>query len=70
VVVAVPRLVHYLHQGGCCADWGTTEVSLPPGGAWQDLFTGSRVEGRDRVRASELLADFAVCVLVGDQTGD
>jgi (1->4)-alpha-D-glucan 1-alpha-D-glucosylmutase len=70
VVVAVPRLVHYLHQGGCCADWGTTEVSLPPGGAWQDLFTGGRVEGRDRVRASELLADFAVCVLVGDQTGN
>jgi (1->4)-alpha-D-glucan 1-alpha-D-glucosylmutase len=65
IVVAVPRLVHQLYRGGQTAQWDATEITLPPQGEWQDLFTGRRVDGQDRVRASELLADFPVCVLIG-----
>jgi (1->4)-alpha-D-glucan 1-alpha-D-glucosylmutase len=66
VVVAVPRLVHQLYQGGQTAHWGATEITLPEHGGWQDVFTGRRVYGRDRVRASELLADFPVSVLIAE----
>jgi (1->4)-alpha-D-glucan 1-alpha-D-glucosylmutase len=63
IVIAVPRLVYQLYQGNQSAHWGETKISLPSDGKWQDVFTGRRVEGRDRVRASELLADFPVSVL-------
>jgi (1->4)-alpha-D-glucan 1-alpha-D-glucosylmutase len=65
VVVAVPRLVHHLYRGGCCADWGMTEITLPSGREWRDVFSGRTITGQERVRASDLLANFAVCVLVG-----
>ena len=63
IVVAVPRLVYQLYGGGTSAQWSETEVALPAGGKWCDVFTGRRVEEQDRVRASELFADFPVCVL-------
>jgi (1->4)-alpha-D-glucan 1-alpha-D-glucosylmutase len=69
LVVAVPCLVHQLHRGTPEAHWGTTEFVLPPCEAWQNVFTGRRLERRDRVRASELLADFPVCVLIGKSGG-
>jgi (1->4)-alpha-D-glucan 1-alpha-D-glucosylmutase len=65
VVAVVPRLVYQLYQGGRNADWGATEISLPPRRAWRDVFADRMVHGYDRIRASELLADFPVCVLVG-----
>jgi (1->4)-alpha-D-glucan 1-alpha-D-glucosylmutase len=65
VVVAVPRLVHQLYEGGYTDHWGETEIVLPPQGEWQNVFTGRRVDNQDRIRASELLADFPVCVLIG-----
>jgi len=63
IVIAVPRLVYQLCQGGQLARWGETEISLPSDGKWQDVFTGREVEGQNRVRMSELLADFPVSVL-------
>ena len=65
VVAAVPRLVLQLYWGGAgSAAWGATEVCLPPGREWQNVFTGGKFDGRDRVRASDLFADFPVCVLI------
>jgi (1->4)-alpha-D-glucan 1-alpha-D-glucosylmutase len=69
VVVAVPRLVHQLYRSGQPALWGTTEIIFPPREGWHDVFTGRRVEGQDRVLASELLAEFPVAVLIGDPGG-
>jgi (1->4)-alpha-D-glucan 1-alpha-D-glucosylmutase len=69
MVVAVPRLVHQLYQGGQHAYWGEAEIVLPPHRAWRDVFTGRRMDGQDRVRACELLADFPVCVLIGEPAG-
>jgi (1->4)-alpha-D-glucan 1-alpha-D-glucosylmutase len=66
LVVAVPRLVHQLYRGGPAAHWGATEILLPPHGGWQDVLTGRRLDPQDRVRVSELLADFPVCVLIGE----
>ena len=65
VVAAAPRLVYQLYQGGQKADWGATEISLPPRSGWRDVFTGRIVRGPERIRASDLLADFPVCVLLG-----
>jgi (1->4)-alpha-D-glucan 1-alpha-D-glucosylmutase len=65
VVSAVPRLVHQLYRGAAgSAAWGTTEICLPPGREWKNLFTGCRIRGQERVRASDLFADVPVCVLV------
>jgi (1->4)-alpha-D-glucan 1-alpha-D-glucosylmutase len=69
IVVAVPRLVHQLYQGGSTAHWGETELVLPSHQEWQDVFTGRRLEAQDRVLASELLADFPVSVLTGETGG-
>jgi (1->4)-alpha-D-glucan 1-alpha-D-glucosylmutase len=69
MVVAVPRLVHQLHQGGQHAHWGETAIVLPPHRAWRDVFTGRRMDGQDRVRACELLADSPACVLIGEPAG-
>jgi malto-oligosyltrehalose synthase len=66
MIVAVPRLVHRLYQGGPTAHWGCTEITPPPHGRWRNIFTGGRLEGQDPVRISELLADFPVCVLSGE----
>jgi len=63
VVVAVPRLVYQLDDAGGTT-WGATEICLPPGREWRDVFTGREFDDQDRVSASDLFADFAVCVLI------
>jgi (1->4)-alpha-D-glucan 1-alpha-D-glucosylmutase len=65
IVVAVPRLVRQLYGIGQTADWGATEIIVSPRGGWQDVLTGRKMKGRDRIRASELLGDFPVSVLFG-----
>jgi (1->4)-alpha-D-glucan 1-alpha-D-glucosylmutase len=65
IVVAVPRLVRRLYLDGRSADWGDTEISLPSRRGWQDAFTGRELGGEPRLRASEVLEDFPVCVLIG-----
>ncbi len=69
IVAAVPRLVHQLYRGGRGAEWGATEISLPPRKAWRDVFTGRRYEADGRIRVGDLLADFPICVLVADAAG-
>jgi hypothetical protein len=58
IVVAVPPLVRQLYGSGQTADWGATEIIVSPRGGWQDVLTGQKMSGRDRIRASELLGDF------------
>jgi (1->4)-alpha-D-glucan 1-alpha-D-glucosylmutase len=66
LVVAVPRLAHRLYRGGDAAGWGDTEVALPPGGGWRDIFTGHSLDAGGRVSAIRLFADFPVSVLIGE----
>jgi (1->4)-alpha-D-glucan 1-alpha-D-glucosylmutase len=63
LIVAVPRLVYALYRGGTTADWGAAEIVLPSLGAWRDVFTGRSLVLNERVRVSDLLAEFPVCVL-------
>jgi (1->4)-alpha-D-glucan 1-alpha-D-glucosylmutase len=64
LVAAVPRLIYQLYREGEAADWGASEIVLPPGGGWRDVFTGRRLDWQDRVPAADLFADFPVCVLI------
>ncbi len=64
LVVAVPRLVRQLRQEGEAADWGSTEIVLPREGRWRDVLTGRTLDGRERVSAAALFADFPVSVLI------
>jgi (1->4)-alpha-D-glucan 1-alpha-D-glucosylmutase len=66
LVVAVPRLLWGLYRGGPTADWGAAELALPSERTWQDVFTGRRLVRQKRVPVSDLLADFPVCVLIGE----
>jgi (1->4)-alpha-D-glucan 1-alpha-D-glucosylmutase len=66
LVVAVPRLVHRLYRGGVAAEWGDTDIALPQGGGWRDIFTGRGLDRRERVPAALLFTDFPVSVLIGD----
>ncbi len=70
LVVAVPRLVYQLFRGGDAADWGDTDVALPPNGVWQDIFTLRRLDHGDRAPAAELFAEFPVAVLIGSDHKD
>jgi len=65
LVVAVPRLTWGLYKDGFPADWGATEIVLPLGKEWREIFTGRVLAGSDRVRAAELFAGFPVAVLLG-----
>jgi (1->4)-alpha-D-glucan 1-alpha-D-glucosylmutase len=69
IAVAVPRLVSQLYADGRSADWADTEISLPSQRGWQDVFTGRKLAGEPRLRASKLLEDFPVCVLIGASGG-
>jgi (1->4)-alpha-D-glucan 1-alpha-D-glucosylmutase len=69
IVVAVPRLVHQLYRGGQAAEWGATEIALPPRKGWRDVFTGRKYEAGDWIQAGEILADFPICVLIADVGG-
>ena len=63
IVVAVPRLTWGLFKHGGRADFGTSEIALPSGGKWREVFSGRSVEG-ERVQAGDLFADFPVAVLL------
>jgi len=65
LVVAVPCLVYGLYGDGSAADWGAAELVLPAHRAWRDVLTGREWPGHERVRVSDLLADFPVSVLLG-----
>ena len=66
LIVAVPRLVYALYRGGTTADWGAAEIVFPAHGPWRDVFTGRSLVLQERVRVSDLLAEFPVCVLFGE----
>ena len=68
LIVAVPRLVCALYRDGQTGDWGAAELVLPRHGAWRNLFTDRLLVLRERVRVSELLADFPVCVLLSESS--
>ena len=68
LIVAVARLVCALYRDGQTGDWGAAELVLPRHGAWRNLFTDRLLVLRERVRVSELLADFPVCVLLSESS--
>ena len=65
LVAAVPLLTYGLFRDGAPADWGESEIGLPAADGWQNIFTGDRLAGCERVRAGELFREFPVAVLVG-----
>jgi (1->4)-alpha-D-glucan 1-alpha-D-glucosylmutase len=65
LIVAVPRLVYALYGGRQTADWGAAEIVLPGHGDWRDVFTGRNLVLQERIRVSDLLAEFPVSVLFG-----
>jgi (1->4)-alpha-D-glucan 1-alpha-D-glucosylmutase len=67
LAVAVPRLVYGLFRDHEPADWGAAELALPSLGTWRNVFTGAVFEGRVRVGAGELFADFPVAVLFASE---
>jgi (1->4)-alpha-D-glucan 1-alpha-D-glucosylmutase len=64
LVVAAPRLVFRLHQGGDRPDWGATVLPLPQGGDWRDSLGGRVYADCDRVPAAELFCAFPVAALL------
>ncbi|HJU16101.1 MAG TPA: malto-oligosyltrehalose synthase [Stellaceae bacterium] len=65
LVVAVPRLVYRLYQGGLAARWGDTVLVLPPQDCWREVFGARSFGPLDRIGAADLLAGFPVTVLLG-----
>jgi (1->4)-alpha-D-glucan 1-alpha-D-glucosylmutase len=63
MVVAVPRLTWGLYRDGGPADWGATEIALPHGETWRDVFTGRVLPVCERVCAADLFAEFPAAVL-------
>ena len=59
VVVAVPRLVATLSEGG----WKDTRLALPSANGWRNVFTGEEWRG-ESVTAAELFAAFPLALLV------
>lgn len=64
LVVAVPRLVYRLHQGGDRAGWGATALPLPQEGEWRDVLGGQVHDGGGRLPAVELFREFPVAALL------
>ena len=64
LVVAVPRLVYRLYQGGDRPGWGATALSLPQEGNWRDAFSRQVHGGCGRVPATELFREFPVAALL------
>ena len=60
------RLVYALHRGGTTADSGGAEIVFPGHGPWRDVFTGRSLVLQERVRVSDLLAEFPICALFGE----
>jgi (1->4)-alpha-D-glucan 1-alpha-D-glucosylmutase len=63
LVVAVPRLVYRLYQGGDAADWGATTLPLPHEAAWRDALSDRIYDDCTQIPAAHLFADFPVAVL-------
>jgi (1->4)-alpha-D-glucan 1-alpha-D-glucosylmutase len=64
LAVAVPRLTWSLYRDGGAADFGATDLALPPAPRWRNVFTGETMAGRERVRVVELFRQFPVAVLL------
>jgi (1->4)-alpha-D-glucan 1-alpha-D-glucosylmutase len=65
LAVAVPRLTYGLFRDGGPADFGATEIVLPPVQVWRSAFTAEAIDARERIRAGELFRQFPVAVLLG-----
>jgi (1->4)-alpha-D-glucan 1-alpha-D-glucosylmutase len=63
LVVAVPRLVYRLHQGGD-RPWGATMLRLPGKGDWRGVFRHQVYTDRDQIAAAELFHEFPVAALL------
>ena len=64
LVIAVPRLVHRLHNGGNGAEWGGAALPLPQSGRWCNTLTGRHYDDCDRIPAAELFAEFPIAALL------
>jgi (1->4)-alpha-D-glucan 1-alpha-D-glucosylmutase len=65
LAAVVPRLTWGLCRGGI-PEFGATDIALPAASRWSNVFTGLCVAPAERVRASLLLREFPVAVLVGE----
>ena len=66
LVTVIPHLTYGLFRDGGPADFGSTEIALPSSGPWRNVFTDTRLTGRDRIRATELFRGFPVAVLFAE----
>ncbi|HXC30331.1 MAG TPA: malto-oligosyltrehalose synthase [Stellaceae bacterium] len=64
LVLAAPRLVYRLHQGGDRPNWGATLLPLPHQGDWRNIIDGCVYADSDRVPAAELFREFPVAALL------
>ena len=65
LVVAVPRLVFRLCQGGDARpNWGATALPLPQAGDWHDALSSQAFTGCDRIAAAELFRVFPIAALL------
>jgi (1->4)-alpha-D-glucan 1-alpha-D-glucosylmutase len=64
LAVAVPRLTYGLFRDGVPADFGATDLALPPAAGWRNVFTGKAFGPCDRISAADLFRQFPVAVLV------
>ena len=64
LVIAVPRLVYRLYQGGDRPSWGATALQLPHEGDWGDVFGCQTFSGSGRVAATELFSTFPIAALL------
>jgi (1->4)-alpha-D-glucan 1-alpha-D-glucosylmutase len=69
LAVAVPRLTWGLFRDGGPAGFGAAEIALPAVVGWREVFSGTRIDARDRIRAGELFRQFPVAVLFGTASG-
>jgi len=68
LIVVVPHLTYGLFRDGGPADFGITDIALPSPGPWRNVFTGEMLASRDRIRATELLEDFPIAVLLSENS--
>lgn len=64
LVVAAPRLIYRLHQGGDGPRWGATELRLPQAGDWCNILGRRTPTGCDRIAAADLFNDFPIAALL------
>ena len=64
LVIAAPRLVYRLHQGGNGPNWGATVLPLPRQGDWRNMLDGRVYADSDGIPAAELFRGFPVAALL------